>query len=76
MDGYTDEELEAGMEEVAEHFGVFSTLDILSEGDPTQYKSILEIDADTIIRKLALEKARRRAEKRLQRIQQANAKQK
>lgn len=44
------------------------TLDQLAGGDPLKYKQVLEVDADTVLRKLSLESAKAAYGRRLSRI--------
>jgi hypothetical protein len=71
VDDYTDDEYEAGLDEIATQFGIFATLDVLSGGDPIKYQQILDIDADTIMQKVHLMQMQSRVAKRLQAMRAA-----
>ncbi len=61
------EEIEAGVDEL-QKFGVFSTIDTLSSGNPMKYNAILEVPAISIYNKLFLDMERNAYQKRLRKV--------
>lgn len=70
-DGYTDEELDAGAEEL-EQYGPFVTLDMLAGGDATKYEQVLAMDADTMLQKVHFTQLQNRVQRRMSAQQLAN----
>jgi hypothetical protein len=62
---YSDEEIDAGAEELAERFDGLLSLDLLANESILNYSKVLRFDAETVLLKLRLEGARSAYQRRL-----------
>lgn len=60
--------MEAGIEELGQRFSSFLSLDIFAAGDPLKYNAILKLSANTMLRKIEMERARTAYARRLSRL--------